>query len=83
VRVIVDTAHDGIPPAVAGASRAGQVRLGRLILGLIRSPAQIASLLRLARRYRAALRSLRAVAAVGKLEPPCNAAGAASGAGRA
>ena len=83
VRVIVDTAHDAIPPAVAGASRAGQVRLGRLILGLVRSPAQIASLLRLARRYRTALRSLRAVAALGKLEPPCNAAGAASGAGRA
>ena len=70
VRVIVDTARDAIPPAVAGASHAGKVRLGRLILGLLRSPAQIGSLLRLARRYRVALRSLRAVAALGKLEPP-------------
>jgi adenosylhomocysteine nucleosidase len=70
VRVIVDTARDGIPQAVAGASRAGKLRMGRLVLGLIRSPLEIASLLRLARRYRAALRSLRAVAALGKLEPP-------------
>ncbi len=79
VRVIVDTARDSVPPTVAGASRAGKVRLGRLILGMIRSPAQIASLLRLARRYRVALRSLQAVAALGKLEPPA----AASGASRA
>jgi adenosylhomocysteine nucleosidase len=70
VRVIVDTARDGIPPAVAGASRAGKLQSGRLILGLMRSPSQIASLLRLARRYRVALRSLQAVAALGKLEPP-------------
>jgi adenosylhomocysteine nucleosidase len=70
VRVIVDTARDGVPQAVAGASRAGKLRIGRLIVGLMRSPLQIASLLRLARRYRVALRSLRAVAALGKLEPP-------------
>jgi adenosylhomocysteine nucleosidase len=82
VRVIVDTARDGIPQAVAGASRAGKLRMGRLIFGLMRSPLEIASLLRLARRYRVALRSLRAVAALGKLEPPLTAvtAGAASGA---
>jgi adenosylhomocysteine nucleosidase len=78
VRVIVDTARDSVPPAVAGASRAGKLRAGRLILGLLRSPLEIASLLRLARRYRVALRSLRAVAALGKLEPPPAAAGGAS-----
>jgi adenosylhomocysteine nucleosidase len=72
VRVIVDTARDGIPPAVARASRAGQLQLGRLILGLIRSPLEIAALVRLARRYRVALRSLEAVAALGKLEPPAH-----------
>ncbi len=77
VRVIVDTARDRIPRAVAGASRAGKLRTGRLILGLIRSPLQIASLLRLARRYRVALRSLRAVAGTGKLEPPSTTARAA------
>jgi adenosylhomocysteine nucleosidase len=70
VRVIVDTARDAVPQAVAGASRAGKLRAGRLILGLMRSPLEIASLLRLARRYRVALRSLRAVASLGKLEPP-------------
>ncbi len=79
VRVIVDTARDGIPRAVAGASRAGKLRTGRLILGLIRSPAEIAPLLRLARRYRVALHSLRAVAALGKLEPPSVAAGVTPG----
>jgi adenosylhomocysteine nucleosidase len=78
VRVIVDTARDGIPQALAGASRAGKLRMGRLILGLMRSPLEIASLMRLARRYRVALRSLQAVAALGKLEPPSVAAGAAA-----
>jgi adenosylhomocysteine nucleosidase len=76
VRVIVDTARDSVPQAVAGASRAGKLRTGRLILGLLRSPLEIASLVRLARRYRVALRSLRAVAALGKLEPPPAAAAA-------
>lgn len=70
VRVIVDTAGDSVPRAVAAASRAGRVHVGRLIIALARSPLEIGSLLRLARRYRVALRSLRAVAALGKLEPP-------------
>jgi adenosylhomocysteine nucleosidase len=80
VRVIVDTARDGIPQTVAGASRAGKLRTGRLILGLLRSPLEIAALLRLARRYRVALRSLRAVASLGKLEPPSTATRATSAA---
>jgi adenosylhomocysteine nucleosidase len=70
VRVIVDTARDGVPGAVSAASRSGKVRAGRLLLGLMRSPRQIGALLRLARRYRVALRSLEAMAAVGKLAPP-------------
>jgi adenosylhomocysteine nucleosidase len=74
VRVIVDTARDSIPAAVASASRAGKVRLGRLMLGLARSPLQIGPLLKLARRYRAAMRSLEAVARLGKLAPPPGAA---------
>jgi hypothetical protein len=78
VRVIVDTACDGIPQTVAGASRAGKLRTGRLILGLLRSPLEIAPLLRLARRYRVALRSLRAVASLGKLEPPSSRATSAA-----
>lgn len=70
VRVIVDTARDSIPAAVASASRTGKVRLGRLILGLLRSPLQIGPLLKLARRYRVAMRSLETVARLGKLAPP-------------
>ncbi len=74
VRVIVDTARDGLPQAVARASRAGRVQVGRLLLGLIRSPLQLGALLRLARRYRLAARSLRAVANLGGLTPPASSA---------
>jgi adenosylhomocysteine nucleosidase len=61
VRVIVDTAADAVPPAVAAASRAGRVEIGRLLAGLIVAPGDIASLLRLALRYRTAMRALKAV----------------------
>jgi adenosylhomocysteine nucleosidase len=70
VRVIVDTAADAVPRAVASASAAGQVRLGRLFLGLIRAPSDIPPLLRLARRYRVALRALASIGALGNLAPP-------------
>ncbi len=70
VRVIVDTAVDTIPGAVVAASAAGQVHMGRLIRGLLQSPADIGPLLRLARRHRIATRSLMVVAALGQLAPP-------------
>jgi hypothetical protein len=63
VRVIVDTAADFLPRAVVAASRAGRVRFGRLIGGLILAPREIAALLRLAKRYRIAMRSLHAIGA--------------------
>ena len=63
VRVIVDTAADRLPRAVVAASRAGRVRGGRLLGGLILAPREIAALLRLARRHRMAMRSLRAIGA--------------------
>jgi adenosylhomocysteine nucleosidase len=63
VRVIVDTAADRLPRAVVAASLAGRVRFGRLIGGVIVAPHEIASLLRLAQRYRTAMRSLRAIGA--------------------
>ena len=63
VRVIVDTAADFLPRAVVAASRAGRVHIGRLIGGLILRPREIAALLRLAQRYRIAMRSLRAIGA--------------------
>jgi adenosylhomocysteine nucleosidase len=69
VRAIVDTAGDTLPRAVVAAGTEGRVRLARLILGLVRSPREIAPLLRLANRYRAATRALRAVARTGALAP--------------
>jgi adenosylhomocysteine nucleosidase len=67
VRVIVDTAADVLPAAVAAATHDGQVRIGRFIRALARSPADLAAILRLAQRYRAATRSLKAVARSGAL----------------
>jgi adenosylhomocysteine nucleosidase len=62
VRVIVDTAADVLPRAVVAASRAGQVSLRRLLGGLAMAPLELVPLIRLAQRYRAATRSLTAVA---------------------
>jgi adenosylhomocysteine nucleosidase len=62
VRVIVDTAADRLPPAVIAASRAGRVKIARLVLGVAASPGEIPMLMRLARRYRLAMRTLRAIA---------------------
>jgi len=67
VRVIVDTAHDVLPPAVIAASRSGQVQIWRLIRALALTPTDLAALVRLAQRYRAASRSLVAVARAGSL----------------
>ncbi|HWJ34543.1 MAG TPA: hypothetical protein VNR70_04710 [Steroidobacteraceae bacterium] len=69
VRVIVDTAGDMLPAAVLAASRKGHVQISRLILGILRSPRDIAPLVRLAARYRAATRALVAVARTGALAP--------------
>jgi adenosylhomocysteine nucleosidase len=63
VRVIADTAYDKLPRAVVAASRAGRVQFARLIGGLILAPREIPSLLRLAQRYRIAMRSLRSIGA--------------------
>jgi adenosylhomocysteine nucleosidase len=69
VRVIVDTAADVLPRAVVAASRAGQVRIWRLIGGLAVAPLELVALIRLAQRYRAATHSLAAVARAGSLAP--------------
>ena len=70
VRVIVDTAADGVPRAVVAASGEGHLRIGRLMRGLLQAPQELAPLLRLARRYRVAIRALRAVAGTGALALP-------------
>ena len=75
VRVIVDTARDAIPAAVTSAGESGQVRIAQLLAGLARSPRDIAAVVRLARGYRAAARSLRTVAELGPLAPPPQARG--------
>jgi adenosylhomocysteine nucleosidase len=69
VRAIVDTAGDTLPRAVLAAGTEGRVRFARLILGIASSPREIAPLLRLANRYRAATRALGAVARTGALAP--------------
>jgi adenosylhomocysteine nucleosidase len=70
VRVIVDGAADALPQAVtAAADSEGHLQIWRLIGALARTPADLAPLIRLARRYRAANRSLAAVARVGSLAP--------------
>lgn len=62
VRVIVDTAADRLPPAAVAASKAGRVKIARLVMGLAMSPGEIPMLMRLAQRYRVAMRALRAIA---------------------
>lgn len=63
VRVIVDTAADRLPRTVVNASRAGRLRIGRLLAGLVVAPGEIAGLIRLTQRYRIAMRSLRVIGA--------------------
>jgi adenosylhomocysteine nucleosidase len=69
VRAIVDTAGDTLPPAVTAAGTGGRVRLARLFFGIVCSPREIAPVMRLAQRYRAATRALGAVARTGALAP--------------
>ncbi|MDE2305770.1 MAG: hypothetical protein KGL34_09430 [Gammaproteobacteria bacterium] len=69
VRAIVDGAGDEIPPAIVEASRAGPIRASRLIGGLLRSPAELGAMLRLAGRFAAARATLRVVAAAGLAAP--------------
>lgn len=71
VRVIVDSAQDALPRAVAAAAgSAGHLRPWRLIGALALAPGDLAPLIRLACRYRSAGRSLAAVARSGSLAPP-------------
>jgi adenosylhomocysteine nucleosidase len=70
MRVIVDSAADALPRAVtAAADSEGHLQMWRLMGALARAPAELAPLIRLAQRYRAASRSLAAVARVGSLAP--------------
>ena len=66
VRVIVDTAEDILPRAVlAAACSSGRLPIGRLLASFALAPADFAALIRILPRYRAARRSLGAVAHAG------------------
>jgi nucleoside phosphorylase len=68
VRVVVDSAEDALPRAVMAATdKDGRLQIGRLMSALARAPQELAPLIRLARRYRAANRSLAAIARTGSL----------------
>ena len=70
VRAIVDTAHDALPASlIDAAAGTGSVHIARLLGSLARTPADTLALVRLARRYRAASRTLTAVAVCGALVP--------------
>jgi adenosylhomocysteine nucleosidase len=67
VRVIVDTANDSLPRAIAAATQCGQLRIARLIGALARAPGELSAIVRLVGRYRAATQSLIAIARAGSL----------------
>jgi adenosylhomocysteine nucleosidase len=70
VRVVVDGATDVLPHAVtAAADNEGHLQIWRLMGALALAPNDLAPLIRLARRYRAANRSLAAIAKTGSLAP--------------
>jgi adenosylhomocysteine nucleosidase len=69
LRVIVDTATDALPQSVLDASRSGHLEVRRLLGGLALAPWELLALIRLAQRYRAATRSLAAVARAGLPTP--------------
>jgi adenosylhomocysteine nucleosidase len=59
LRVIIDTAADELPaPIRRAADQYGELRLGRLLLTLARTPMQLAAVARLGRRFRTADRIL-------------------------
>jgi adenosylhomocysteine nucleosidase len=70
VRVVVDSAEDVLPRAVtAAADNEGHLHVWRLIGALALAPNELAPLIRLAQRYRAANRSLATIARMGALAP--------------
>ena len=60
LRAVADPAERALPPAaLIGLDASGRPALGRILLSLVRQPAQLAALLRLARDTRRALAMLR------------------------
>ena len=60
LRVVLDTAADSVPAAVIdAANRAGDIRLRSLLTGVMRRPADLPGLIRMALRFRTAATGLR------------------------
>lgn len=71
VRSVVDTAADPLPRTLlAIVAAGGAIPIARLIGSLARAPRELPRVVRIARRYRAARRTLVAVARSGALTPP-------------
>jgi adenosylhomocysteine nucleosidase len=72
VRVIVDTARDRVPAAAWRATaQDGRLKAGSLIFAVLRRPLDVGALIRLAQRYRVAVRALDAAALAGfRTAPP-------------
>jgi len=70
VRVIVDTARDVLPRAIVQSSAGGPLRIWRLFAALALAPGDLAAVLRLSQRFRAASSSLAIIARAGSLWPP-------------
>jgi len=71
IRVIIDRAVDVLPDSfVAAIGVGGEFSIGQLLAHLARSPRELAPLVRLARTYQQANRSLAAAAASGGLAGP-------------
>jgi adenosylhomocysteine nucleosidase len=70
VKVLVDTALDALPRAAMAVDHTGRVRAGQLAGTLLRHPGEIIALMRLARRYYPAQRTLRRTALFDALRQP-------------
>ncbi|GAC1303127.1 MAG: purine phosphorylase [Steroidobacteraceae bacterium] len=68
VRVIVDTANDRLPDSMVKAAGPQGIRLLPLLIEILRAPGDLAPLLRIARQYRLARRSLVVVAGCAALD---------------
>ncbi|MBS0378512.1 MAG: phosphorylase [Proteobacteria bacterium] len=70
VRVIIDAADVELPASATAATPGGQVSVVGVLAGLIRRPADLKGLLRLARAFRQANQGLAVAAASGALDYP-------------
>jgi adenosylhomocysteine nucleosidase len=79
LRVVIDTASDSLPPIVTAAvDQYGEVRIGPLMVALLRAPWALPALLRIAHRHGSARRALAGLAHLGQPKSPASYAFAAA-----